>query len=115
MKTRSIANLLAAAVLSVSFGVTHAQSSDAAPAATEKNEKKQERAANHTLAKHVRSALYKTKGLVSSGITVLAKDGVVSLTGTVPEQGQIDLAGKAAQSVSGVTSVTNNVELAIKN
>ena len=115
MKTRSIADLLAATVLSFSFGVAHAQSSDAAPAAPAKTEKQQERAANHALAKRVRSALYKTKGLVSSGIIVLAKSGAVSLTGTVPEQGQIDLAGKAAQSVSGVTSVANNVELAIKN
>ena len=115
MKMRSLSQLLLAAALSVSIGAVHAQSSDAAPAATGKTEKQQERAANHALAKRVRSALYKTKGLVSSGITVLAKDGVVSLTGTVPEQGQIDLAGKAAQSVSGVTSVQNNVELAVKN
>ncbi|CAM2156528.1 hyperosmotically inducible periplasmic protein [Pararobbsia alpina] len=82
---------------------------------TIKQEKKAQRAANHALAKRVRVALDKTKGLDSSDITVLAKGGVVSLEGTVPDDKQIPLAESTTKSVSGVDSVTNYVRLAIKN
>jgi hyperosmotically inducible periplasmic protein len=120
MKTRHIVHALGASLLVLSIGAAHAQASDAmtasAPAApSAKAGKKQVRAANRTLAKAVRKALYSTKGLVASNITVLARSGVVTLNGTVPEQGQIDLAGQAAQGVSGVTSVKNNVQLYQKN
>lgn len=114
MKTRHIVHALGASLLVLSIGAAHAQASDAtaAPAApTAKASKKQTRSANHKLAQAVRKALYGTKGLVSSNITVLARSGAVTLDGTVPEQGQIDLAGQTAQGVAGVTSVKNNVQL----
>jgi hyperosmotically inducible periplasmic protein len=117
MKTRHIVHALGASLLVLSIGAAHAQASDAtaAPAPTAKASKKQQRAANHKLAQAVRKALYGTKGLVSSNITVLARNGVVTLDGTVPDQSQIDVAGQAAQGVSGVTSVKNNVQLYQKN
>lgn len=117
MKTRHIVHALSAAVLALSIGAAHAQASDttaaAAPAAP--TTKKQTRAANHKLAQAVRKALYHTKGLAASNITVLARSGVVTLDGTVPEQSQIDLAGTTAQGVAGVTSLKNNLQLYQKN
>jgi hyperosmotically inducible periplasmic protein len=55
--------------------------------------------------------LSKTKGLRAMGITVRARNGAVTLEGWVPEQAQIELAAKAAQGVSGVTSVDNALTL----
>jgi hyperosmotically inducible periplasmic protein len=40
---------------------------------------------------------------------VRSKAGAVSLTGTVPTQGQIDQAGQVAQGVAGVKSVSNKL------
>ncbi len=44
-------------------------------------------------------------------ITVRAHDGVVTLEGLVPEQSQVELAGKAAQGVPGVAQVKNALTL----
>lgn len=57
----------------------------------------------------VRKALSKSQGLDVSNITVRSKAGAVSLTGTVPNQGQIDQAGQVAQGVAGVKSVSNKL------
>ncbi|CAB3781642.1 BON domain-containing protein [Pararobbsia alpina] len=85
----------------------YAQASDAtAPAAPAASSSK---AANKALARNVRKALAKTKGLEPTRIYTKAVGGVVTLTGSVPEQGQVDLAGKAAEGVAGVTSVSNKL------
>jgi osmotically-inducible protein OsmY len=88
----------------------YAQSSDAAataaPAASAPTAK-QARAANRALSRKVRGVLARTKGLSVSNITVRARDGAITLAGSVPEQAQIDLATNAAQGVPGVTSVKN--------
>jgi hyperosmotically inducible periplasmic protein len=115
MKAQSFTIFIVAAILSITCGAVNAQSSDVPTAPITKTDKQQQRAANHALAKRVRAVLYKTKGLPTSGIVVLAKDGVVVLDGTVPEEGQVELAGKAAQSIGGVRSVENNVILAVRN
>ncbi len=57
----------------------------------------------------VRKALSKAQGLDVSNITVRSKAGAVSLTGSVPTQGQIDQAGQIAQGVAGVKSVSNKL------
>jgi hyperosmotically inducible protein len=44
-----------------------------------------------------------------SSISVRARGGAVTLTGSVPEQGQIDAAGDVAKGVAGVTSVSNKL------
>jgi hyperosmotically inducible protein len=67
------------------------------------------RAANRQLAKAVQTALYKQKGLVSEDLHVIARSGKISLVGEVPDQMQIDLAGKVAEGVTGVSSVKNNL------
>lgn len=65
--------------------------------------------ANRALARKVRGALARTQGLNVSSISVRARGGAVVLTGSVPSQRQIDLAGEAARGVEGVTSVSNKL------
>lgn len=65
------------------------------------------KAADRALRKKIIRSFTKTKGLNATRITVRVKGGLVTLQGSVPEQSQIELAGQAAQSTSGVTSVTN--------
>ncbi|CAM2142222.1 hyperosmotically inducible periplasmic protein [Pararobbsia alpina] len=90
----------------------YAQASDAAPAAPAATSSK---AANRALVKQVRKALARAKGLEPTRIYTKAVDGVVTLTGSVPEQGQIDIATQAAQGVQGVTSVSNKLTVRANN
>jgi osmotically-inducible protein OsmY len=92
----------------------YAQSSEAAPTAAPAAAApttKQARAANRALQKKVRATLARTKGLTVGNITVKARDGAVTLAGSVPEQAQIELATNAAQGVAGVTSVQNGLTI----
>jgi hypothetical protein len=73
--------------------------------------KKNQRIADRALSRKVRQALTKTQGLQTGSITVLARQGVVSLVGYVPDNQQVQLAGDSAGKVVGVTSVTNNLVL----
>jgi hyperosmotically inducible periplasmic protein len=91
----------------------YAQASDAAagaesPAATSPKTQKK---ANSQLGRKVRAALAKAKGLDVSSIAVRARDGAVTLTGNVPDQQQIELAGDTAKGVAGVNSVTNKLNV----
>lgn len=92
----------------------YAQASDtaaapAAPAATSS------KAANKAVVKAVRKALARAKGLEPTRIYTKAVDGVVTLSGSVPEQGQIDIATQAAQGAQGVTSVQNKLTVRSNN
>ena len=92
----------------------YAQASDAtaapaAPAATSS------KAANKALVKQVRKALARAKGLEPTRIYTKAVDGVVTLTGSVPDQSQIDIATQATQGVQGVTSVQNKLTVRTNN
>lgn len=111
MKNHLLSCLFVAAALMCETGMVSAQASDADAAPITKKEMK---AADRTLVKHVRAAFHATKGLDSSSISVLAKDGAVALDGTVPEDGQIALAESAAKSVDGVKSVKNLLHTSIK-
>lgn len=53
----------------------------------------------------VKSELATTKGVKSMGISVKTVDGVVTLTGTQPDQAAIDKAVAAARKVKGVQRV----------
>lgn len=90
----------------------YAQASDAAPAAPAATSSK---AANKALVKQVRRALARAKGLEPTRIYTKAVDGVVTLTGSVPDQSQIDIATQAAQGVQGVTSVQNKLTVRSNN
>lgn len=85
----------------------YAQSNDA-PSSAAANVKAGKRA-NNQLGRKVRGALSKTQGLDVSNISVRARGGDVTLSGTVPDQGQIDAAGEAAKGVAGVKSVSNKL------
>ncbi|WP_322061164.1 BON domain-containing protein [Paraburkholderia sp. J63] len=89
-----------------------ASAPEAAPASTAASPKAMraaERKANRLLAKAVRRALVKIKGLDSSQIVVVAKSGAILLGGSVPVASQIDLAVPAATGVTGVSSVNNSL------
>ncbi|CAD6524897.1 BON domain-containing protein [Paraburkholderia metrosideri] len=110
MKSVGFLKALGSVVAMVVACNVYAQASDAAstvsPAAA--NVKAGKRA-NNQLGRKVRAALTKTQGLDVSNIAVRARGGAVTLTGTVPDQGQIDSAGTAAKGVAGVSSVSNKL------
>jgi osmotically-inducible protein OsmY len=72
-------------------------------------QRKAQRAEDRALAKKVRVAMQKSGSVNLANVTVLARSGKVTLTGYVPDNGQIELAKSSASSVEGVTSVTNNL------
>ncbi|QGZ60747.1 BON domain-containing protein [Paraburkholderia acidisoli] len=112
MKSVAILKTLGLALaLTVAGGAAYAQDNSAsAPAATASAKpaptaKKADRKLGYT----VRKALSKTQGVDVSNITVRSRAGAVTLSGTVPDQGQIDKAGSVARGVAGVKSVSNKL------
>ena len=94
----------------------YAQASDAAPAtpgtpasttAGARQHYKSLKAANRALQRQVRSALVKDRGISMANVTIRARDGAVTLQGSVPVQEQSDRATEVAKKVPGVTSVRN--------
>ncbi|WP_175855946.1 BON domain-containing protein [Burkholderia anthina] len=88
----------------------HAQSaSDAAMTrhTTTEPGRKAVSAENRRLCRDIRKALVKSRKLDTQNIAVICRSGVVTLSGTVPEQGQVDIAAAVAMSIAGVQSVTN--------
>ena len=69
------------------------------------------RAANRKLARSVRTAMAKAKGIDMNQLFVYAKGGVVTLSGSVPKSNQVDRAGEIARSVPGVSSVDNRLSV----
>jgi hyperosmotically inducible periplasmic protein len=90
---------------------TSAPDADQAVASAPAMSAKEAKAANRKLQKDVVRVLARTKGLVSTAITVRANNGDVVLEGAVPEQAQMALAAKAAEGVVGVKSVKNMLTL----
>lgn len=79
----------------------------AASPASDKAARKAGRKANHLLEKAVRTALVKDKAVDVTRINVRARNGDVTLLGSVPEQAQSETATRVAQGLSGVKSVKN--------
>jgi osmotically-inducible protein OsmY len=69
------------------------------------------RAANRKLAKNVRTAMAKAKGIDMTQLFVYAKGGAITLSGSVPKSDQVDRAGEIARSVPGVSSVDNRLSV----
>lgn len=67
------------------------------------------RKADRALRRKVYAAIGKYKEISAGDISVIVKDGAVTLNGTVTEAAQIGRAEAIAQSVPGVTSVTNKL------
>jgi osmotically-inducible protein OsmY len=94
----------------------YAQASDAAPATpasttAARQHYKSLKAANRALQRQVRSALVKDRGVAMSNVTVRARDGAVTLQGSVPLQAQSDRATEVAKGVPGVVSVRNALSI----
>jgi hyperosmotically inducible periplasmic protein len=67
------------------------------------------RKADRALRRNVYAAIGKDKEISAGDISVIAKDGAVTLNGTVTEAAQIGRAEAIARGVPGVTSVTNKL------
>lgn len=65
--------------------------------------------ANRALRRKVYAAIAKHKEISAGNISVTAKNGAVTLHGTVTEALQVDTVAEIAKGVPGVTSVTNNL------
>ncbi|WP_206003242.1 BON domain-containing protein, partial [Paraburkholderia polaris] len=74
---------------------------------------KASKAMDRALAKRVRRALAKTSGMVLTNISVRARDGAVTLVGSVPSAALVGQAAQVAGSVDGVSSVTNRLSVRI--
>jgi osmotically-inducible protein OsmY len=111
MKSVAILKTLGAALcLTVACSVSYAQDNSAsAPAAATAAPATSAKKVDRKLGYSVRKALSKTQGVDVSNISVRSRGGAVTLTGTVPDQGQIDKAGEVAQGVAGVKSVSNKL------
>ncbi len=69
------------------------------------------RKANRALRRQVYNAIAKHKEISAGNISVTAKDGVVTLNGTVTDASQVGKVAEIASGVPGVTSVTNKLTL----
>jgi osmotically-inducible protein OsmY len=88
-------------------GAMESQPQAAAPSA------KSMRVANRQLSKKVSQAISKA-GIPTTRISVIAKQGKVTLTGSVPDPGQIAQAGEVAKGVAGVVSVDDKLTVGLK-
>jgi osmotically-inducible protein OsmY len=114
MKSVDYLKALGAAVCITVACSGYAQDNAASPAtgaAATSHAPSSSKKANRKLGYAVRHALAKAQGLDVENIVVRSRGGAVTLTGTVPEQGQIDQAGEVAKGVEGVTSVTNRLTI----
>jgi osmotically-inducible protein OsmY len=119
MKAIHAIKLAGSALLIVASVHANAQASDAASASAPdtstthgaRQQYKSLKAANRALQRDVRAALSRTRGISVANITVRARDGAVTLQGSVPEQSQIDRAVEVAKGVTGVTSVKSALSI----
>ncbi|MFM0016810.1 BON domain-containing protein [Paraburkholderia sediminicola] len=100
----TFAVLVVCLLTSASTGV-YAQTSGASTITPQST--KSSKAADRALSKEVRAALIKAKIADTPTISVRAKNGSVTLEGSVREQSQIERAGEVARAASGVNSVDN--------
>lgn len=67
------------------------------------------RKADRALRKKIYAAIGKHKEISAGNISVVAKDGAVTLNGTVADASQISQVADIAKGVTGVMSVTNKL------
>ncbi|MFM0627590.1 BON domain-containing protein [Paraburkholderia xenovorans] len=117
-KMRAIVRFGLVAALSAAVAPLAASAQDdnngtavASAAAGSASSAKSIRAANRKLAKNVRTAMAKAKGIDMTQLFVYAKGGAITLSGSVPKSDQVDRAGEIARSVPGVSSVDNRLSV----
>jgi osmotically-inducible protein OsmY len=111
--------LLIASVVLIALGSVHASAqpgaseasmaSNAAVAASGSTTAKDMRKANRGLRRTVYAAIVKHKEIDAGDISVVAKNGAVTLDGTVVDASQIDKVAEITRGVPGVMSVTNRL------
>lgn len=84
-----------------------AQGSVPLAAATSKDVRK----ANRALSRKVYAALAQHKEIDAGDISIVARDGALTLNGTVKEASQIEAVAAIAQAVPGVKAVTNRLSV----
>jgi hyperosmotically inducible periplasmic protein len=67
------------------------------------------RKANRALRRQVYNAISKNKDISAGNIGVTAKDGAITLTGSVTDASQVGRVAEIAKGVPGVKSVTNKL------
>lgn len=87
-----------------------ASTGTAAPAASTPTAR-EVRKANRALSRKVYAALAKHKEIAAGNISIVSRNGAVTLNGTVTEASQIDIVGEVAKGVPGVKSVTNKLSV----
>jgi hyperosmotically inducible protein len=90
-------------------GETSVESNGAAMTAPGTATAKATRQANRALRGKVYAAIVKHKEIDAGNISVIAKDGAVTLDGTVADAVQTDKVEEISKSVPGVMSVTNRL------
>ncbi|CAB3960723.1 MULTISPECIES: BON domain-containing protein [Burkholderia] len=85
---------------------TAVQASAQIPASTDLSPA-QRKAADRKLKRRVSTALARTKNLNVTRILVRVRDGSVTLSGSVTDTNQVNLAAAVARRVDGVASVSN--------
>ncbi|CAB3776734.1 BON domain-containing protein [Paraburkholderia caffeinilytica] len=68
-------------------------------------------AANRALRKQLYAALAKRSEIDAGSISITAKDGIVTVNGTVPDAEQLDEVTSIVKSVQGVVSVVNRLTI----
>jgi len=75
--------------------------------------RKAARQSNRRLERNVRSAIAKPGDVDVSRLTVVARSGTVTLAGSVPDETQIQTANDRAHAVKGVSTVRNELAIAV--
>ncbi|WP_310629925.1 BON domain-containing protein [Paraburkholderia sp.] len=113
MKTSTVFGLAAASIVAISLSAwsqTPATASDAAGAASGASASAPTgRKADRALRRKVYAEIVKVKEIRAGDISVSAKDGAVTLNGTVTDAAQIPKVEAIARGVPGVVSVTNKL------
>lgn len=94
--------------------VTTTTPADTRPIAPAPHETASEHISDATLTTKVKAALATTSDLKALHIHVKTREGVVRLTGSVPDEAQRKLAAETAMNVSGVKSIRNNLKIVAK-
>jgi hyperosmotically inducible periplasmic protein len=106
---KALGVVVCVAVASSAYAQSDAAATDSG--ATTKSQKSATKKEDRKLGYSVRRALSKAQGFDVSNVFVRSRGGAVTLTGTVPEGGQIQQASDVAKGVAGVKSVTNKITL----
>ncbi|CAB3754806.1 BON domain-containing protein [Paraburkholderia solisilvae] len=115
MKARTVASLLVLMGCVTLTPNVYAQANNAMPMASGPAASSGKATpADRKLARDVRKALSSAPNFNVSNVFVKARDGVVTLSGSVSDGRQIQQASEVAMGVPGVTSVSNHLTMYTK-